>query len=153
MSCYLGRIFQRRQESFKLTLASICGFCILFWGWFFFTSSHLPPSRTLANLNYVIWSLANGSVHYVILAVSDFLVPENYRFVVFADMVSEYRLSIFIIANVLSHLVRLRCSVKSASKLYLAGIISTYMFVTLFLVSLFYLKITDRLYSLVFKKK
>jgi hypothetical protein len=155
MSCYLGHIFQKRHSNFKQAFAALSCFCLLFWGWFCFSSSDLLPSRTLANFNYVVWSLANGSIHYVLLTVLDFAVPEKYRFVVLADMVSEYRLSIFIVANILSHLIRLNCSVKAASKAYLAGIISSYMFVTLSVVAVFYLKFfdIDKINLVIFKRR
>ncbi len=140
VSCYFGRVFQNRHSNFKQTIACLGCSCFVFWSFFLCTSEILPPSRTLANFNYVIWALGNGSLHYVLLTLLDYAVPEKYRFVVLADMVSEYRLSIFLIANILSHLVRLTFTVKSTFKLQLGLIISSYMFATLLAVSLHYTK-------------
>lgn len=140
MSCYQGRIFQARYRSYKYSLLTLFALTTGFWSFFFYTSPAFPPSRKLANFNYVVWSLANGSLHAFLITCLDYIVPERYRFIIFADMVSDYRLSIFIIANVLSQIVRLNGRVKSTSKMYLAGAISAYMFATLFVVSLSYLK-------------
>lgn len=138
LTCYIGRFFQNRKSQFKSSFGVIGALCVTSWLLFFFMSKNYPPSRPLANSSYVLWAFANGSLHALLLVVYDKIFPESFRFLVFPDMVSDYRLSIFIIANVLSQGIKKYFTVNSTSKAYLAGVVTLYMSATFLITSIRY---------------
>lgn len=138
MTCYIGRFFQTRKTQFATSVSAIATSCVIACTLFFMLSKDYSPSRPLANATYVIWAFANGSLHAVLLVVYDKIFPESFRFLVFPDMVSDYRLSIFVIANVLSQGIKKYFTVNSTSKAYLASVVTAYMAATILIVSLRY---------------
>jgi len=116
LSCYLGKLFHAKKKVKPIAILLIVSTSL----WFLFIKfcNVILPSRPLANLTYVLWGLANGSLHVFIMTLADFIYPEQFRFMIFAEMISEYRLSIFIIANILSTIVRRIFDTKSMSILY-----------------------------------
>ena len=141
MSCYIGKLYLKLRtdpdESRKIILYLTMITCSL-WTLFLAIVNIILPSRPLANLTYVIWGLANGSLHYLILSIFDYLFPEQFRFIIYAEMVSEYRLSTFILANLISTSIRRIFNTKSISIIYTLKVVYTYLFLVCFVVSVFF---------------
>lgn len=140
MSCYIGKLYQNTSSE-KNRFRSIGILMILscsFWAAFFVTVNLILPSRALANLTYVLWGLANGTLHVFLLSIIDSMVPENYRFLIFAEMISEFRLSTFLLANMVSTIIRKFADIKSQSLVYTLKIVFLYLFLTCLIISVFF---------------
>lgn len=141
MSCYIGklhlnlRIDHSKYRTNVFFLALISG---TLWIAFLMTVNEILPSRPLANLTYVLWGLANGSLHFLIFALFDSIFPEQFRFIIFAEMVSEYRLSVFILANLMSTIIRKVSDIKSKSMLYTMKFVYSYLFLACLSVAFFF---------------
>lgn len=142
MSCYIGKLYMNLKASdFKLKNTLLLAFitCSL-WITFMALVNVYLPSRPLANLSYVLWGLANGSLHYLILSLLDLIFPEEYRFIIFAEMISEYRLSTFLMANLMATIIRRMANIKSLSIIYTMKCIYGYLFLSCFVISIFFLR-------------
>lgn len=140
MSCYIGKLYLIRETDPKTSLTGLFLSSVILWSSFTFLYGKYPPSRTLANLAYVIWGLANGSLHALIFSILDTVFPEQYRFLIFTDMISKYRLSSFLLANILSTLIKYFFDVKSKSAEYTMAVVTVYLFLTCSTISLFYFR-------------
>jgi hypothetical protein len=139
-SCYIGKLYQNLSKHRIRSIIYLAVSSIFLWALFFSIVNSILPSRPLANFTYVLWGLANGTLHVTFLAIIDSLFPENLRFVIFAEMVSEYRLSTFLLANVISTVIKKLANTKSLSLLYTLKIVTLYLFTTCFAVSIVFLK-------------
>lgn len=113
MSCYIRNLF---FNLIKNPLKSILHLTLItssLWISFITLVKVILPSRPLDNFTCVIWGLANGSLHILIFSVFDLIFPEEYRFIVFAEMISEYRISAFIISNLMAIIIRKIANRKS----------------------------------------
>jgi len=141
MGCYIGKFYLKvgtdpaagRKNILYLALISSS-----LWIVFLASVNKILPSRPLANATYVVWGLANGSLHYLILALFDSIFPEQFRFIIFAEMISEYRLSTFVLANLLSTIIRKIADVKSQSIIYTMKVVYSYLFLACLPVSFFF---------------
>lgn len=141
MSCYIGKLYHNLTASNRLqTVCRLFTLTFGMWGLFFIIVNKILPSRPLGNSTYILWGLANGTLHSFVYAVFDSVYPEKYRFIIFAEMISEYRLSIFILANLLSTVIRRIANIKSLSLLYTLKVVFSYLSVTCFIISIFFYK-------------
>ena len=140
MSCYFGKLYQNLPQNRLFSISWLAFSSFLLWSLFFAIFNFILPSRPLANFTYVLWGLANGTLHLTLLAIIDSLFPENFRFIIFAEMISEYRLSTFILANFISTVVKKIANTKSLSVLYTLKIVASYLLITCFVISIFFLK-------------
>lgn len=140
MSCYIGKLYSCPSEVRLKSTKLLAGSSIILWSIFLAIVNIILPSRSLANLTYVIWGLANGALHFTIMSAFDYFYPEDYRFILFAEMISEYRLSIFILANLLSTCIRRMFDIKSSSIIYTLKIVFAYLTVTCTIIAYSFLK-------------
>lgn len=148
MSCYIGRFYHNLTSKNRYqTILKLLIITLLLWIIFFLVKHKYLPSRSLANFTYVTWGLANGSLHILICSIFDSVFPENFRFVIFAEMISEYRLEIFLLANILSTIIRRIADIKSLSVLYTVKVVFIYLFITCFIISVFFYRNHVKFYS------
>lgn len=140
MSCYIGKLYHNLSKHKIKSISCLAFLSICLWALFFGIVNLILPSRPLANFSYVLWGLANGTLHVTLFAIIDSLFPEKFRFVIFAEMISEYRLSAFILANLISTIVKKIANTKSLSVIYTLKIVGLYLFITCFAVSIFFFK-------------
>lgn len=141
MSCYIGKMYLHLRTNHTKTTRNILALAfitIALWFTFIRSVNEILPSRPLANFTYVIWGLSNGSLHYLILALFDSFFPEEFRFIIFAEMISEYRLSTFILANLMSTIIRRIADIKSTSIIYTMKFVYSYLFLACLVVSFFF---------------
>lgn len=139
MSCYIGKLYKnlsqhRIKSIFCLTILSL-----VLWIVFFKIVNVILPSRPLANFTYFLWGLANGTLHVTFMAIFDSLFPENLRFMIFAELISEYRLSTFILSNFMSTIIKKLANTKSLSVTYTLQVVFLYLFITCSVVAFFFM--------------
>ena len=138
MSCYIGKLYHNLSKHKIKSITCLVFSSFALWALFFTIVNLVLPSRSLANFTYVLWGLANGTLHLTFIAIMDSLFPENLRFVIFAEMISEYRLSTFILANFISIAVKKLANTKSLSVLYTLKIVALYLFITCLTISVLF---------------
>lgn len=116
LSCYIGKLYHYTHK--VKAISTLAFLSLTLWIVFLKFCNIIHPSRPLANLMYVVWGLANGSLHVLIMTFSDWIFPEQFRFIIFAEIISENRLIAFIMANILSTFIRKTFDIKSLSMLY-----------------------------------
>lgn len=140
MSCYIGKLYQNLTEHRIKSISILAFTSFALWAVFYNVVNLILPSRPLANLTYVLWGLANGTLHVTLLSIFDSIFPEKLRFIIFAEMISEHRLSTFILANIISSVIKKFANTKSLSLIYTIQAVFLYLFIACAIIAVFYLK-------------
>lgn len=135
ISCYLGKLYHCSENCRLKYLRYLIATALCFWVVFFAVVNIFIPSRPLANITYVVWGLANGTLHCAMLSAFDYFYPEEYRFIVFGEMISENRLQIFLLANILSTCIRKIFDFRSSSIIYTLKIVFSYLTISCAIIS------------------
>lgn len=137
MSCYIGKFYQNLKINKKRSLIGLLSVTCIMWALFFLlvTEINLTPSRPLANITYILWGLANGTLHLLIISIYDCIYPENFRYLIFSEMISNNRLLIFILSNLISSvIVKNLAQTGSVSIVYVLKINYLYLTITCFII-------------------
>ena len=134
MSCYIGKLYQNSNINKQRKVIGLLGANCLLWILFVLFNFHIAPSRPLANITYVLWGLANGTLHLFLIFGYECVYPEMFRLLLFCEMISKNRLLIFIIANLVSSLiVRNFAHIRSDSIFYTLKINYSFLALTCFI--------------------